>query len=261
MTACVPKRRTSPAAAAASLNQAKCRSSSFWCLLNEPSPLDERRCSLQTPQTRRQSAARRNLKWRDAVRSAASSGRPCRQVTGFAGFLALRALALTALCGVAGRITVGRPAGLTAASRGSGSGLNCARQGGESWDFLATMQAVTRPTSGISELHSRNASPVQACSCSGLALSGGGRDRNRQRRRPAASQTKNSLLEKSSSIPPAQSLAELWVNGSGFASTGGQRATAQVSRRRERQIVWCEWVGPVGVGNCRLTGLISDKSG
>ena len=31
--------------------------------------------------------------------------------------------------------------------------------------------------------------------------------------------------------PPAQSLAELWVNGSGFASTGGQDATAQVSRQ------------------------------
>ena len=98
----------------------------------------------------------------------APSGRPRRQVARFVGFLVLRALALTALRGVAGRITVGRPAGLATASRGSGSGLNWARQGGESWDFLATMQAVTRLTSGISELHSRNASPVQACSCSGV---------------------------------------------------------------------------------------------
>ena len=99
------------------------------------------------------------------VGSSAPSGRPRRQVAGFAGFLVLRGLALAALRGVAGRITVGRPAGLAAASRGSGSGLNWARQGGESWDFLATMQAVTRP---ISALHSRNASPVQACSCSGV---------------------------------------------------------------------------------------------
>jgi len=65
-------------------------------------------------------------------------------------------------------MTVGRPAGLAAAALGSGSGLNCARQAGESWDFLATMQAVTRLTSGISELQSRNASLVQACSCSGV---------------------------------------------------------------------------------------------
>ena len=76
--------------------------------------------------------------------------------------------ALTALRGVAGRMTVGRPTGLAAAALGSGYGLNCDRQAGESWDFLATMQAVTRLISGISELHSRNASPVQACSCSGV---------------------------------------------------------------------------------------------
>src|SRR5690349_6628461 len=69
---------------------------------------------------------------------------PSGQVAGFTGFLVLRVLALAALRGVAGRITVGRPAGLVAASLGSGSGLNCARQGGESSDFLATMQAVTR---------------------------------------------------------------------------------------------------------------------
>jgi hypothetical protein len=96
------------------------------------------------------------------------SGRPRRQVARFAGFLALRALALTALRGVAGRMTVGRPTGLAAAALGSGYGLNCDRQAGESWDFLATMQAVTRLISGISELHSRNASPVQACSCPGV---------------------------------------------------------------------------------------------
>ena len=90
------------------------------------------------------------------------------QVAGFVGFLALRGLALTAFRGVAGRITVGRPTGRAEISLGPGSGLKCARQGGESWDCLATMQAVTRSTSGISALHSRNASPVQACSCSGV---------------------------------------------------------------------------------------------
>ena len=95
------------------------------------------------------------------------SGRPRRQVAGFAGFLAF-GLALTALRGVAGRAAVDRPTGLAVVSRGSGSGPNCARQGGESSDFLATMQAVTRPTSGISELQRRNASPLQACSCSGV---------------------------------------------------------------------------------------------
>ena len=83
--------------------------------------------------------------------------RNARQAAGFAGLLVLRALALTALRDVAGRMTVGRPAGLTAASPGSGSGLKCAWQAGESWDLLRTMQAVTRPISGISELLSRNA--------------------------------------------------------------------------------------------------------
>ena len=85
---------------------------------------------------------------------------------GFAGFLASRGLALTGLR--EGRMTVGRPAGLTTASRGSGPDLKCARQAGESCDLFRTMQAVTRLMSGMSELQSRNASPVQACSCSGV---------------------------------------------------------------------------------------------
>ena len=85
----------------------------------------------------------------------------------FAGFLALR-LALMDLRGVVGLIAIGLPAGAAVAWLGSGSGLNCARHGGESCDFRATMQAVTRSTSGISELQSRKASLVQACSCSGV---------------------------------------------------------------------------------------------
>ena len=89
----------------------------------------------------------------------------------FVGFLAcllaLR-LAVADLRGVAGLIAIGLPAGPLAARLGSGSGLNCARHGGESCDFLATMQAVTRSTLGISELQRRKASLVQACSCSGV---------------------------------------------------------------------------------------------
>ena len=87
------------------------------------------------------------------------------QVAGLAGFLCLRALA--DLRGAAGRIAIGLPAGAELARLGSGP-LNCARHGGESWDFLATMQAVTRSTLGISALQRRKASPVQACSCSGV---------------------------------------------------------------------------------------------
>ena len=102
---------------------------------------------------RRQSVARRGLETA-----------PRAQVEGRAGFLCLRALAL---CDAAGLMAIGRPAGPLAASRGSGP-LNCARHGGESWDFLAIMQAVTRSTLGISELQRRKASPVQACSCSGV---------------------------------------------------------------------------------------------
>lgn len=99
----------------------------------------------------------RGLKWKPRAQVEAGL---------FAGFFGLRSLA--DLRGVAGRIAIGLPAGAAAARLGSGSALNCARQGGESCDFLATMQAVTRSTSGISELHSRKASLVQACSCSGV---------------------------------------------------------------------------------------------
>jgi len=54
-----------------------------------------------------------------------------------------------------------------AAREGSpGSGLKYTRQPGLSWDCCLTMQAVTRSTLGISELHRRNASPMQACCCS-----------------------------------------------------------------------------------------------
>jgi hypothetical protein len=84
-----------------------------------------------------------------------------------AGFLGFRALALTGFREDAGLMLSGRPAatGVTAAS---GSGLNWARQPGLSCDLFLAMQAVTRSTSGISALQRRNASLVQACSCSGV---------------------------------------------------------------------------------------------
>lgn len=105
---------------------------------------------------RRQSVARRGLElaWRAQVEV---------RFAGFLGFLALAA----DLRGPVGLIVIGLPAGAEVASLGSGP-LNCARHGGESWDFFATMQAVTRSTLGISELQRRKASLVQACSCSGV---------------------------------------------------------------------------------------------
>jgi hypothetical protein len=90
-----------------------------------------------------------------------------RHAAGFAGFF-LRGLALTALRGVAGRIAIGPPAALAETSSGSGPDLNCARHGGESCDLFLIMQAVMRSTSGMSEPHRRNASPVQACCCSAV---------------------------------------------------------------------------------------------
>src|SRR3954470_17311115 len=110
----------------------------------------------------------------------------CQVAAGFAGFLGVRGLlpaglAVTDLvpcdlvpCDLAptgffraatGLMVIGRPAGVATASLGSGPCLKNARQPGESWDFLAIMQAVTRSTLGISELQSLNASGVQACSC------------------------------------------------------------------------------------------------
>ena len=101
----------------------------------------------------------------------------------FAGFLGLRALALD-LRGVAGRIAIGRPAGAAAASLGSGSGLNCARHGGESWDFLATMQAVTRSTFGnFGAAQPEGVAGAGLLLLGGIGLAGGRPHRNRERGR------------------------------------------------------------------------------
>ena len=68
-----------------------------------------------------------------------------------AGFLAgfLGFFALAALRGAVGVILTGLPAGLAAAAAGSGPGLKCARQPGESRALFWIMQAVMRSTSGI----------------------------------------------------------------------------------------------------------------
>jgi len=49
-----------------------------------------------------------------------------------------------------------------------GAGPEEDRQPGLSRDLFLTMQTVTRSTSGISALHKRNASPLQACCCSAV---------------------------------------------------------------------------------------------
>jgi hypothetical protein len=84
-----------------------------------------------------------------------------------AGFLCFRALALAGFREDAGLMLSGRPAA-TGVTVATGSGLNWARQPGLSCDLFLAMQAVTRSTSGISAPHSRNASFVHACSCSGV---------------------------------------------------------------------------------------------
>jgi hypothetical protein len=79
------------------------------------------------------------------------------------GFLCLRDLGATCLR-TTGRMFVGAPAAAT----GSGPARKNTRQPGDSSAFLAIMQAVTRSTSGISELQSRKASPLQACCSSAV---------------------------------------------------------------------------------------------
>src|SRR5579871_5269916 len=74
---------------------------------------------------------------------------------GFAGFFAF-AFDFFAVV-VAGAIFSGLPAG-AAAALGSGPERKNARHCGESCDFFATMQAVTRSMSGISDEHRRKAS-------------------------------------------------------------------------------------------------------
>jgi len=80
--------------------------------------------------------------------------------------LDLRGLTLTGFREGAGLMLRGIPA-LTGVTAGSGSRKKT-RQPGVSWSLFLIMQAVTRSTSGMSELHSRNASSLQAACCSGV---------------------------------------------------------------------------------------------
>jgi len=89
-----------------------------------------------------------------------------RQVApGLAGCFGLRGLTLPGLRDAAGLMLSGLPAttGVTA-----DSGLKNTRHPGESCDLFLIMQTVTRSTSGISALQSRNASSLQACCSSGV---------------------------------------------------------------------------------------------
>jgi hypothetical protein len=82
----------------------------------------------------------------------------------FFGFFGLTLTGFRAVTGV-------RRTGLRAVTAGAATGsgdLKYTRQPGLSWAFLAIMQAVTRPTSGIASPQSRKASPLHACCCSGV---------------------------------------------------------------------------------------------
>src|ERR1700687_4417055 len=83
---------------------------------------------------------------------------------GLAAFLGWRGCALTGFRALAGLMLSGLPA----ATADSGSGLKNARHPGVSCDLFLIMQAVTRSTSGISALQSRNASGLQACCSSSV---------------------------------------------------------------------------------------------
>ena len=83
---------------------------------------------------------------------------------GFAGFFAFAFFVDVA----AGLMLSGLPTGAAVAALGSGPERKKARHCGESCDFLATMQAVTRSMSGISDEQRRKASGWQAACSSGV---------------------------------------------------------------------------------------------
>jgi hypothetical protein len=79
-----------------------------------------------------------------------------------AGFLVF----LTGLLESSGLMLIGLPV-LTGVAAASGSRKK-ARQGGLSCDLFWIMQTVMRSTSGTNAPQTRIASPLQACSCSGV---------------------------------------------------------------------------------------------
>jgi hypothetical protein len=110
--------------------------------------------------TRRQSVAHDGLEmaaWQSSASAKMEPAYPASQLTlGFAGFFALRSFA-----GLRAAAT-GRLAGCATVSSGSGPWRKNALQAGDSCALFRIMQTVMRSTSGISELHNRNASGVQA---------------------------------------------------------------------------------------------------
>lgn len=99
------------------------------------------------------------------MRSETSLG-AIQDAAGLASFLGFRGLTLTGLRAVAGLMLSGLPR-LTDVTSVEGSGLKYTRHSGLNWDFFWIMQTVMRSTSGTYSPHSRIASGVQACCCSG----------------------------------------------------------------------------------------------
>jgi hypothetical protein len=104
------------------------------------------------------------MRWRPG--SSATQAKGAVSSRDYSVSLDLRGLTLTGFREAAGLMLRGIPA-LTGVTAGSGS-LKKTRQPGVSWSLFLIMQAVTRSTSGMSELHSRNASSLQAACCSGV---------------------------------------------------------------------------------------------
>lgn len=132
----------------------------------------------------------------------------------------------------AGLIAIGRPGRRGALSSGSGPGLKNA-QPGESWDLLRIMQAVTRSTSRISGPHRRNASPLQACCCSGeYELADAGADKIETRVSLPASKPSWTFFDPLSVMksPRSADLREVSVNGGDCKARSGAPTTAEASR-------------------------------
>jgi hypothetical protein len=124
-------------------------------------------------------------------------------------------LVLTPFRALAGLMLSGFPAGgVTVAS----FSLKNARHPGVSWDLFLIMQAVMRATSGMSAPQRRNASPLQACSCSGVwARAALGSIEHTSA--VASIKPKWKLLDRTASMnSPEAMFWEVWVNDGGFAS-------------------------------------------
>src|SRR5581483_4078368 len=132
-------------------------------------------CATGSLVNKRSPRVRRERGWRDQLAVGGLTGLAGFLAFGVAGFLADAGLvdagfAATGLAGflVFGLMLTGRPAGGSFTTTGSGSGRKNRLHSGESCARLATMQALTRSMSGISEPHRRNASGWQAACSSAV---------------------------------------------------------------------------------------------